>query len=461
MALKNISEISTIQGPEFINLQPLDLNPMMSECTIKVFYLGHNRNGSYINRQTAEEMAKTLRGTPIVAAYNKDKEDFGDHGHIMHLEDGELTFDCKTIPYGFVSPTSEVWFQNFVDTDEFENKVERTYLMTTGYLWNGQYPELDKVLAEGQPHSMELDSETLDGHWAKDNNLGIEFFIINDAVFSKLCILGDDVEPCFEGSSVTATSSDVEKTFSKNKEFSTTLFSMMNELTDALKSKGGLNMPEEFAEQTETAEVTQESAELEEAKSEVVEETEEFAAEESSVDDTNAEEAPATEEAEVDFEAEDDDKDDSTDENKFAESEDKAEDAVEEPASQHTVEEYEALEAEIESLRTEIEALREFKLAVENERKDALMDSFPYNTLSAEDKADVIEHKSEYSLEEIKSKLAVIYIEKGVDFAAHEANESNSEDEDSENDVTTFSLDGVVAGPLTDLQRVLREAKED
>ena len=32
----------------------------------------------------------------------------------------------------------------------------------------------------------------------------MEFFIINYAVFSKLCILGDDVEPCFEGSSVTA-----------------------------------------------------------------------------------------------------------------------------------------------------------------------------------------------------------------------------------------------------------------
>lgn len=107
MALKNISEISTIEGPEFINLQPLDLNPLMSECTIKVFYLGHNRNGSYINRQTAEEMAKTLRGTPIVAAYSKEKQDFGDHGHIMHIEDGEITFDCKTIPYGFVSPTAE------------------------------------------------------------------------------------------------------------------------------------------------------------------------------------------------------------------------------------------------------------------------------------------------------------------------------------------------------------------
>ena len=53
MALKNKSEIDMIQGPEFINLQPLDINPLMQKCEIKVFYLGRNRNGSYINRETA------------------------------------------------------------------------------------------------------------------------------------------------------------------------------------------------------------------------------------------------------------------------------------------------------------------------------------------------------------------------------------------------------------------------
>ena len=39
MSLRNISEVNTIQGPEFINLQPLDMNPLMEACEIKVFYL--------------------------------------------------------------------------------------------------------------------------------------------------------------------------------------------------------------------------------------------------------------------------------------------------------------------------------------------------------------------------------------------------------------------------------------
>ena len=433
-----------ISGPEFINLQPLDVNPLMSLCQIKVFYLGHNRNGSYINKQTAMEMSKTLRGTPIVAAYNANKQDFGDHGEVIRIEDGEIHFECKTIPYGFVSPDAEVWFQNFVDTDEFDNKVERTYLMTTGYLWDGQFQELKKVLEEGQPHSMELDSNSLDGHWAKDNNLGVEFFIINDAVFSKLCILGDDVEPCFEGSSVTAASSEVERTFSTETEFSRTLFSMMNELTDAIKSKGGLKMPNEFAEQTETAEV--ESTETEFAAEEVVEEE--------TVDYTNADEALA--EAEVEFEAKDDDKDDSDAEDDSDSSDDKEEDDDEDkrPASNHTLEEYEALTAEVESLRAEVESLREFKLAVENEQKDALFASFPYNTLSVEDTKEVMEHKSEYSLDEIKAKLAVIYVEKGVQFTAEEKQETEAEDEEA---ITTFTLDGEVAGPLSPLQEALRK----
>jgi len=49
---------------------------------------------------------------------------------------------------------------------------------------------------------MELDENTLDAFWTKDNNGKPQFFIINEAIMSKLCILGEDVEPCFEGASI-------------------------------------------------------------------------------------------------------------------------------------------------------------------------------------------------------------------------------------------------------------------
>lgn len=435
MALKNKSEIDMIQGPEFINLQPLDINPLMQKCEIKVFYLGRNRNGSYINRETALQMSKTLRGTPIVAAYNKDKEDFGDHGHIMHIEDGEITFSVKTIPYGFVSPDAEVWFQNFTDTDEFGNTVERTYLMTTGYLWSGQFEELTKVINEGQPQSMELDAESLQGYWATNNNLGVDFFIINDATFSKLCILGDNVEPCYEGASVT--SPEVSKNFAQGQEFQQTLFTMMNDLQTALNSKGGLNMSEEKELFSESVDVVEKQPETEhELVEETIEETpsteeneysaveEEEIQETTETDDTETVKETAEETAEVE----------ETPEVEASLQEENKDNSVE-PVFTHTEEEFTQLSEELESLRAEIQELRNFKLGVENQQKDALIAS--YYMLSDEDKAEVIAHKEEFTFDEIKAKLAVIYVEKNVNFDMIDGQEEVEETTPS----MTFSLD--------------------
>jgi hypothetical protein len=57
--------------------------------------------------------------------------------------------------------------------------------------------------------------------------------------FSKLCILGDDVEPCFEGSSITAP--EVSTSFTKiDDNFKKTLYTMMQDLKFALE--GGQKM---------------------------------------------------------------------------------------------------------------------------------------------------------------------------------------------------------------------------
>jgi hypothetical protein len=74
--------------------------------------------------------------------------------------------------------------------------------------------------------------------------------------------------------------------------------------------------------------------------------------------------------------------------------------------------------------------------------------------LNDEDKKDVIEIKSQYTLEEIKSKLSVIYVEKNVDFSMDNQNE---EAEIEETPATTFSLDDdEVAGFVSPLQEALR-----
>jgi len=84
--------------------------------------------------------------------------------------------------------------------------------MTEGYIWTGQYPEAKRIFEKGNNQSMELDEKNLDGNWAKTENGEERFFIINEAIISKLCILGEDVEPCFEGAQIKAE-------FSLNKDF--------------------------------------------------------------------------------------------------------------------------------------------------------------------------------------------------------------------------------------------------
>ena len=66
-----------------------------------------------------------------------------------------------TRPYGFVAPNAKVWFQKFEEIDDNGKQSIREYLMTTGFLWTGQYPECQAAVDEGKPHSMEIDEDTL------------------------------------------------------------------------------------------------------------------------------------------------------------------------------------------------------------------------------------------------------------------------------------------------------------
>ena len=453
--------IATIDSPEFINLQPLEINPLMSSCEIKVLYLGENRNHSYITKDVATEMAKTLRGAPIVGYYKEEKDDFADHGERMIFDDEGIKFECLTRPYGFVAPDAKVWFQKFDDVDEFGNTTTREYLMTTGYLWTGQYEECKSVVEGGKPQSMELDEESLEGHWSTNSKTGMDFFIINDAIFSKLCILGEDVEPCFEGSSITAP--EVSKTFTKmDDNFKKTLYAMMQDLKFALE--GGQKMIIDEAETKVTeSEVVETEAEITAEETSI--ETEATVEEETTLETEESSEDKDTEDqsvlAENDNSIEDqssqenftkaDDKDeeeeskDANDSKKDSESEEDDEDKEYKCGESGKKEKsYSLLETELAEtkaayadLEQKYQVLVEFKKQIDNEKKDALINSF--YMLSDEDKADVIENKSNYSLDEIESKLSVICVRKRVNFDL----EDTSKKEEVVENVTTYNMNDV------------------
>ena len=444
--------IATIDAPQFINLQPLDINPMMSKCEIKVLYIGANRNHSYITKEVATEMAKTLRGAPIVGYYKEEKEDFADHGEQVIFDDEGIHFNCLTKPYGFVAPDAEIWFQKFIDTDDFGNDIEREYLMTTGYLWTGQFEEAKAVVENGRPQSMELDEATLNGRWEYDMSKGMDYFIIDDAMFSKLCILGDDVEPCFEGASVTEP--QVSTSFTKvDDTFVRTLYTMMQDLKSALQTQGGQSKMELENNELENNEIVVENEVVEETPvAEEVPAVEEPAVEEEVPAEENAEaasngeieeestEEPVSEFAKKDEEEEEEKEDAENKEEEPAEEEEDDEEKKKAAKNSLLEEEHEALKAEFAAMKAEYEKLVEFKNQIDNEKKDELIASF--YMLSDEDKADVVENKAKYSLEEIKSKLAVICFDKKVNFDLDDNSKNEERVEDNKNaNVTTFSLD--------------------
>ena len=400
MALMHQS-ISTIKQPEFINLTQNDINPGITNCEIKVLYIGENRNRSYISKEVAAEMAKSLRGTPIVGHYIESKEDFSDHGDQIIIDGEGVKFNKLTTPYGFVATDAKVWFQTFVDDEQ----VEREYLITQGYLWTSQFKECASILKEDKGQSMEI--ENLEGEWTKAINNNYELYIINDAIFSKLCILGDDVEPCFEGASISAA-----KDYNlMDNNFRMTLFSMIEDMKK-IKEGSEKSMESELnaGAVTETVETqpVQEGASLENTEAAAAQEVENLGNSNESTQENNEEEVEnnANENQEVPV--------------------------TESEEYQLLLSKYSALEEENATLKAQNADLLSFKSQVENEKKDELINSF--YMLSDEDKKDVIDNKTKYSYDEIEAKLSVICVRNKVSFA--------QEDNDTRKEPVVYNLNG-------------------
>ena len=422
--------VATLDNPEFINLEPLDISPMISKCEIKVMYLGKNRNRTMMTKDVAADMAKTLRGNPIVGCYKEDVGDFRDHGEKITIDADGIHFNVETQPYGFVAPDAKVWFQKFIDTNDFGEEIEREYLMTEGYLWTGQYEECQSVIDEGKSQSMEIDEKTVEGKWDYSASDDMEYFIISDGMFSKLCILGDDIEPCFEGASITAPniSAKFSKKENNNENVIKTLYSMMSQLTYALK--GGEKMANENEKTVTTEEpVAQESTVVENP---VVEEP------------TVTDPEPIVETPTSEFKKEDEDKseksntdkkEDSTTDDNSKDSTDNKEDSKDDKdkKTDYAVQ-YAELSSKFDKLQSEYEVLLKYQKGIENEKKMQMIESF--YMLSDEDKKEVTENIDKYSLDDIEKELSVICVRKKVNFSLDEESTKKND-----NPVVTYSLD--------------------
>jgi len=366
---------------EIINIEPM--NDYISECEIKVFYHGRNRNGSYISKAVGNQIANTLPRAPIVALYNEQIDDYEDHGEEIVINKEGIKFIKKTVPYGAVDKDTPAVWKKFRDS----KGIEREYLVVRGFLWTGRYPHLKQILEKPKGLSMELFEDSIDGYWAKLDNEEDEIFIFNEASISALCILGDDVEPCFEDASI----GKPEILYSLKKdefkqEFDRFMFELNKILDHENNVKGGM------AVKNENEDIKVE--EIEFVNTEEVESTEkekletEFEESKEGAIETVEEEVLETEEVEEEF--------------------------TEDTRLEELQKKYDLLNEEFTKLKEKYDILMEEKNARELLEKENICNNF--SILGEEILKNFKENLSNYTAEELEKELSVIAFKKGISF---------------------------------------------
>lgn len=190
----------------------------ISKARCRIFYKYGNRNGTYITDEFAEKLKSSLPYTPIKGIYEEFDEDYTDHGKAN--SDGKI--------YGIVPENPNASWESHLDTDG----ITREYLCTDVLIFTALYKEANEIVSK--PQSMEIYEPTMKGSWQIIE--GRKYFVFTEGSFLGLQVLGDEVEPCFEGAAFyTLINSSVKELMEVIKDY---------ELKIAKKeNKGGYIMP--------------------------------------------------------------------------------------------------------------------------------------------------------------------------------------------------------------------------
>ena len=159
-------------------------NEVLSKARCRIFYIGANRNGTYITKEFAEKLVATLPYVPVKGIYDTMKDDFTDHGRERY--EGRI--------YGIVPENPNFSWEEHLDIDG----VSRIYACTDVFLFTGLYKQ-EAFDIVGKSQSMELYVDSLEGEWQFIE--GKKYFVFTEGCFLGLQALGEDYEPCFEGAS--------------------------------------------------------------------------------------------------------------------------------------------------------------------------------------------------------------------------------------------------------------------
>ena len=172
--------------------QICEKNGSFDSGVVRIAYPGENRNGSSISKEVFEQCIDTIYYCPVVCNYDRDADDIGGHDiDIVPGENGRLKIVNATTPVGVIPENAKYWWED-VDGKE--------YLCAEALLWKRQ-EEYDKLKADGH---IDLSMEISIRNYHMDNDV----MIVDSFEFLALCLLGSDVEPCYESASLEVFSAD-------------------------------------------------------------------------------------------------------------------------------------------------------------------------------------------------------------------------------------------------------------
>lgn len=360
---------------------------VFAPAKILIGYCGDNRNYSNISDEVY--MNARIKNIPVVANFISDKNDFGGHDvKIIHTEDG-IDFYAATVPFGLVPESAKQWF-----TEEMVDGEMKKCYWTECLLWKRQYGFEKIAQTKRINHSMEISASE---YTERDDGI----VQIDKMDFEALCLLGSDVEPCFENSRLElgyALDSEIAEMMEQYKQYC-----LSNEGVNKMDNENKfteneqVNEPETVVEPEQTVE-PETSAENEFNQTENESENTENAENEGTQAETQVD--PETES--VDYELK-----------------------------------YNELVSQFDALNEEVESLRKFKADIEAEirAKEEAEVFAKFEKLSEiEEFTKLKETSSEYTIETLEEKCFAIAGKHGINLFAKETENTETEP------VTKFSV---------------------
>lgn len=164
----------------FGETQGLTQNQYVTQAKLKVFYIGKTGDNRVFTKQFSDQLLQTLPGTPVVAYYDEDKDDFVGHNAVQYV-------------FGYVPEAATI---------SYIEEGGATFAVTDVLLFTGRKDNIGQVATKiiGKSHSLELDPGTVEYTIVRANK-SIESITFTKGHFIGLSVLGDNEQPAFAGSS--------------------------------------------------------------------------------------------------------------------------------------------------------------------------------------------------------------------------------------------------------------------